>query len=185
MEVKLRNQLGLTDGIYYKASENGDFVLASESFNPNIEYYSHNRKENLYKREYTLQQIKTAHEFYHTNNKNIYTIEHLSSVPKTHFSAHVCLHVVERDSNSQIVKETAYQVLNPQTFEQTESGKPKTIQIEHDKEIYTVSYTTNTTTIKSLSNMTRGQFWYNYHNYLSQPALVTEAAVIETQLSTY
>ena len=139
----------------------------------------------------TIEQIKDAGSFYYQDAGKTWDIEYLSTSTQKTFPANIYLHKTEFDSNNKLVSENVYPILNAQEFEidssesEIDSSESKILTIEHEKVNYSVEYTTQTKDVVSFSNMSNGQFWYNYRNYFSQPSLVTEAAVIETQLTTY
>ena len=182
IEIKIREQLGLVDGLAYQATEAQEFETPTAF--TETEYYSYDEVSKKFSREYTIEQIKSAGSFYYQDAGKTWDIEYLSTSTQKTFPANIYLHKTEFDSNNKLVSENVYPILNAQEFE-IDSSESKILTIEHEKVSYSVEYTTQTEDVVSFSNMSNGQFWYNYRNYFSQPSLVTEAAVIETQLTTY
>lgn len=193
-EFKIHSTPGVVEGYKILSTSTADFQAAT-AYDNSYDYY-YKKDDESFELAYTLQQVKDASGFYYQSGSKK-EIESLDS-SKTSFKSKVYCHKVTMKTNDsgqqEIEKEEIFELENYVDFKYSDNktkseelDNPDThyLEVEHQGITYKTNYTFSGTEVEDLGNISKGTFWYRYHNYLEQPALVEEAAIIETQLSTY
>lgn len=166
-----------TRGYYYHKNKDESFVPATTlaSFDETKHYYKNGQ------RYYTLSQIKNANSFYYMNNEQY--IELNLSLDKTKFN-NIELYKYKAIKEGNNIKSLEYEstISIDITIPNAESKLTNNgYSVSFDG--YELNF--KTTKIRSLANITNGQFWYDYHNTIEYPVLFEYAAAIETRLQEY
>lgn len=193
-EFKIHSTPGVVSGYKYLSTSTEDFQAAT-SYDESDDYY-YKKEDDSFEQAFTLQQVKQASRFYYQSGSKK-EIESLDPT-KTSFKAKVFCHKVTMKTNNnnqqEIEKEEVFELENYVEFKYSDNKVKEeelndkdvhVLEVEHQGVVYKTNYTFSGTEIENLGSMNKGTFWYRYHNYLEQPALNEEAAIIETQLSTY
>ena len=167
----------LTKGFYISAKEQRDFKKVSELesvplFNADTIYYKKN-DDDTYTRLYTELQLKASGLFYASNSTTARQI-----TLKNNTSAFDCQMVTNDGKDAGVVTLICgeYDGNNQATG---------TVSKNIGEKEYSVNFTITRTIKDTISNLTKGQFWYKFHSSVDMPVIFEEAACIETELTTY
>ena len=183
--INFFKQSDLLKGLYYVPDRDNLFVSSEDLKWEDIqEYHLYSKTNNEFNRVYTVEQLKNSNNTYYYLGSTNYQFNSWETDFKKPLK--IFLHKDKYENKKLISSETKEMpgyfnfIINKDKIEQATQ-----VVLEDGIDKYSISYTITREEQADLSNISNGQFWYEYHSNTDNPVLLEKAAVIETQLTTF